>query len=104
MKTLHYQDEELDTDYGEYRIRCELVEYDPFVEETGPFCEKELRSSYGIRLWQFRKGESVPYDYCETKGLTSNLKEAHRIYGKIREGKVLPVNLFEVVDDLMSDI
>lgn len=104
MKILKSKEEELDTDYGQYRIRCELVEYDPEEDEKTMFCEKDVRMNFGLRLWQFKKGESAPYDYCEAKGVTSDLREAHKIYGKITKGKVMPVNLYEVVDDLMSDV
>lgn len=103
MKTLQYKDEEVSTEYGDYKITYELMEYDR-EDDRKMFCEKEVRKNYGLRLHQFKKGESVPYDFCETLGITSNLSEAKKIYGRITAGKVMPVNLYEVVDDLMSDI
>lgn len=60
------------------------------------------RYYYGMRIWQYKLEEDVPYDYNEVIGITENYKNAKDLFSQMVEGSVMPVTLYDIVDDWHS--
>lgn len=95
MKTILKQTQNVVTVDGEYRLVYELLQSQfPHDEREGEF--------FGIRIQQYGRQKDIAIDHCEATGVTENYGAAVQLFQVFVQEKVMPVHLYEILDDLQS--
>lgn len=89
------EQQKVDTEYGRYKLFYELTRSQFLPEEDDGYY-------YGMRIWQYKEEETMPYDYNEVLGITSSLHKAKELFIQMVEGIVMPITLYDIVDDWLS--
>lgn len=97
MKTLLKQTQDVITMEREYQLVYELLQSKfPCDEKEGDF--------FGIRIQQYADQNSIAMDQCEAAGVTESYEEAIQLFQIFVREKVMPVHLYELLDDWQSFI
>lgn len=95
MKTILKRTQEVTTADGDFQLVYELLESRfPQDEGEGDF--------FGIRIQQYDNGRNVTMYDCEAPGVTQNYEEAVQLFQVFVREKVMPVHLYELLDDWQS--
>ena len=95
MRTILTREQEVMTLGGRVQLIYELLmSHFPREEGEGNF--------FGIRIQQYEKDGTSRVDRSEAPGLTENYEEAIRLFLLFVRETVMPVHLYELVDDWQS--
>lgn len=85
------------TEYGSYKLKYELLEY-----QSGE--EGNQGVYYGIRICQIEgKGKTV-FDICQVRGITRKRETAEILFRRMVDGLVMPVSLPDLIEDWQSPL
>ena len=95
MRVLLTQEREVMTIGGSFQLIYELLmSHFPRDEGGGDY--------YGIRIQQYEKDGISKVDGSEVPGITENYEEAIRLFLLFVRETVMPVHLYELIDDWQS--
>ena len=95
METILTQEQEVTTIGGKFQLIYELLmSHFPRDEGIGDF--------FGIRIQQYEKNNESVVDKSEAPGVTENYEQAIRLFLLFVRETVMPVHLYELIDDWQS--
>lgn len=95
MRIIMTQEREVMTIGGSFQLIYELLmSHFPRDEGIGDF--------FGIRIQQYEKNGASKVDDSEVPGITENYEEAIRLFLLFVRETVMPVHLYELIDDWQS--
>ena len=95
MEIILTQEQEVTTIGGKFQLIYELLmSHFPRDEGDGDF--------FGIRIAQYEENGSAMIDDSEVPGVTESYEEAVRLFILFVRETVMPVHLYELIDDWQS--
>ncbi|MEE3433633.1 MAG: DUF6514 family protein [Lachnospiraceae bacterium] len=95
---IRHESETIRVEGVDYRLEYRLIRHADAKEG-----KQERDDYYGVAVTQFCKRDGQKeylYDFCQAEGVAEDREVASWIYDQLKLGLVMPVSLYEIIDEL----